>query len=443
LLQDRRTARFLKSEEELMRKFLTILALALAAFASVNGQTPASSTAATQTTDAGITPNGVIGEVTTIDLETRQLTIKTDAGSLVSATLNDATIYMRVPPGEKTLDKATKIAATDVGMGDRVFARGKVSDDRKTVPARVLVVMTKADIAQKQENERKKWQQRGIAGVISALNAETKEVTVTMRGRGPTGGPQPPVVIKASAPNVSFRRYTSESVKFSDAKPSSFTELKVGDQLRALGDKDADGTHFTPEEIVSGSFRTLGGPVLAVNAAANEVKLNDLVTKQPYTINIRQDSVLRRIPPEMAAMMAMRMGGGGGSAQPGAGAQGSGQPAGGQPTQGGGAAGGGSRPGGGGAGGMGGGGGRMGGGVDFQEILERLPPITLAELKAGDMIIVSSTAGAEAGHVTAIAIVSGVEPLLNAMQAQQAARPAGGGGQGAPSTGINFGIGLP
>lgn len=424
-----------------MRKFLTVLALALAAFASINGQTPASSTATTQTADAGITPNGVIGEVTTIDLGTKQMSIKTDAGSLVSVALSDATIYMRVPPGEKTLDKATKIAATDVGTGDRVFARGKVSDDRKTVPARILVVMTKGDIAKKQESDREKWQRRGIAGVISALNAETKEVTVTMRGRGPAGA-QPPVIIKASAPNVSFRRYTSESVKFSDAKPSSFTDLKVGDQLRALGDKDADGTHFTPEEIVSGSFRTLGGPVLAVNAAANEVKLNDLVTKQPYTINIRQDSVLRRIPPEMAAMMAMRMGSGG--AQPGAGAQGSGrpaQPAGGQqPPQGGGAAGGGGRPGG--AGGMGGGGGRAGG-VDFQEILERLPPITLAELKAGDMIIVSSTAGAEAGHVTAIAVVSGVEPLLNAMQAQQAARPAGGGGQGAPSTGINFGIGLP
>jgi hypothetical protein len=76
-------------------------------------------------------------------------------------------------------------------------------------------------------------------------------------------------------------------------------------------------------------------------------------------------------------------------------------------------------------------------------VLERLPPITLAELKAGDMIIVSSTSGAEAGRVTAIAVVSGVEPLLNAMQASQSARPAGGGGQSSPGTGINFGIGLP
>ncbi|HEY0408165.1 MAG TPA: hypothetical protein VGC89_20675, partial [Pyrinomonadaceae bacterium] len=290
-----------------MRKLFTVFALALAAIASASGQTAGSSTAATQSTDAGVTPNGVIGEVKTIDLPAKMMTVKTDAGSLVLVMLNDATIYMRVPPGEKTLDKAAKIVATDVGLGDRVFARGKMANDRKSVPARVVVVMTKADIAQKQERDRAEWQRRGIVGVISALNMETKEVTVTMRGRGPAQA----VVINASAPNVTFRRYAPDSIKFSDAKASSFTELKVGDQVRALGEKSTDGTRFIPEEIVSGSFRTLGGPVVAVNAAANEVKINDMVTKQPFTISIRPDSVMRRIPPEMAAMMAMRMGGGG------------------------------------------------------------------------------------------------------------------------------------
>jgi hypothetical protein len=430
-----------------MRKFLIVLALAALAHAATGSaaraQTPQSSspsTTTTQTTDSGITPNGVVGEVTAIDLPSKIMTLKTDAGRVVFATVSDATIYMRVPPGEKTLDKAAKIKATEVGVGDRVFARGKVADDRKSVPARVLVVMTKADIAQKQERDRAEWQRRGIVGVITALNPTAKEITLTMRGRGAA---QQPVVINASAANVTFRRYAADSVKFSDARPSSFDELKVGDQLRALGEKSADGTHLTPEEIVSGSFRTIGGPVLSINAAINEVKLNDLVTRQPFTVSIRQDSVLRRIPPEMAAMMAMRMGG---SAR---GAGGPGGPVGGgAPGQAGGGRPQGAGTNGGSTVGPGGGprtgGGVGGGGVDFQEILERLPAITLAELKAGDMIIVSSTSGAEAGRVTAIAVVSGVEPLLNAMQAQQAARPAGGGGQqGASSTGINFGIGLP
>ena len=417
-----------------MRKLLIVWMLLLIAI-SASGQTPPATTAPTQTTDAGITPNGVIGEVKAIDATARQMTIKTDAGTLVIATLSDTTTYMRVPPGEKTLDKATKIAFTDVGVGDRVFARGRVADDHKSVPARILVVMTKADIAQKQERDRAEWQRRGIVGVISALNADTKEVTVTMRGRGPAAAT--PVIINASAPNVTFRRYAPDSIKFSDARPSSFVELKVGDQLRALGEKSTDGTHFTPEEIVSGSFKTIGGPVLAVNAAANEVKINDLITKQPFTVAIRQDSVLRRIPPEMAQMMAMRMAGGGG---PGAGGPGRNGGSGSRD-----AGGPGNGPGGAGNGPGGQGGGRRmgGGGVDFQEILERLPPITLAELKAGDMIIVSSTAGAAQGRVTAIAVVSGVEPLLNAMQTRQQAAPAAGNQQAAPSTGINFGIGLP
>lgn len=420
-----------------MRKLLIVFILTVSALASASGQTPSSSTATTQqATDAGVTPNGAIGEVTAIDTATKQMTIKTDAGSIVSVMYNDKTIYKRLAPGEKTLDKATDIALADISVGDRVFARGKVADDRKSVPARMLILMTKADIAKKQEHDRAEWQRRGLVGVISALNADTKEVTIMMRGRGPAGA-QPPIIINAAAPNVTFRRYAPDSIKFSEAKQSSFAELKVGDQLRALGEKSADGAHFTPEEIVSGSFKTIGGPILAINAQANEVKINDLVSKQPFTISIRQDSVLRRIPPEMAAMMAMRMGGGGAGGN-GPGSGGGAQAGGGQPSTGGP---GGGRPAGDGAGGQGGGA-RRGGGVDFQEVLERLPPVTLAELKAGDMIIVSSTAGATQGRVTAIAVVSGVEPLLSAMQARPTA-PAGGGQQSAPNTGINFGIGLP
>ncbi len=422
-----------------MRKLVIVFMLACALTLAASAQTPSSSTTTTttQAADAGVTPNGVIGEVTTLDMTAKQMTVKTDAGSIVTVVLNDSTVYMRIPPGEKTLDKATKIAAADVGIGDRVFARGKVADDKKSVPGRIVIVMTKADIAKKHERDRAEWQRRGIAGVISALNAETKEITVALRGRGPAAQP---VIINASVADVLFRRYKPDSVKFSDAKPSSFAELKVGDQLRALGEKSADGARFTPEEIVSGSFRTVGGPVLAVNAEAGEVKLNDLTTKQPVTVSIRQDSVLRRIPPEMAAMLAMRMGGGGGAGRPGGGGPGQ---AGSAQTPPGGS--GGERPAGGpGGGGSGGRTGGGGGGVDFQEILERIPTITLAELKAGDMIIVSSTAGAEPGRVTAIAVVSGVEPLLNAMQARQAAAPAAGPQRPAqPSTGLDFGIGLP
>ena len=413
-----------------MKKLLFSLSLAaLAVLQIVQGQTPQQppAPASQSSADAGVTPNGVIGEVTALDRTSMQMSVRTDAGTIVSVILNSATSYMRLPPGEKTLEKATKITLADVAVGDRVFARGKASDDLKTVPARFLIVMTKADIAQKQEHDRAEWRRRGILGVITALNPETKEVTISTRTREGVR----PIVVNASADTVSFRRYAPDSIKFSDARRSSFSELKIGDQLRALGERSPDGTRFTPEEIVSGSFRTVGGTVTAVNAEQSEIKINDLLTKQPITIVVRPDTLVRSLPPEMAAMMAQRMQGGGG---PGA-------AAGGQRPQG---------EGGGDGAGAGGGAGRAraGGGFDFQEILDRLPPINLGELKTGDTIIVSSTTGAVPSRVTAIALVSGVDALLNMMQARQAAAAASaqtGPNPGAanPGPAINFGIGLP
>lgn len=411
-----------------MKKLLTVFALATFALISsvAQGQTPQASTAATQPADAGITANSVIGEVTTINTSANQMIVKTDAGTLVNVMLDDKTNYLRLAPGEKTLKSAAKITLADVGVGDRVWARGKVADDKKSVPALALVVMTKADIAQKHEQERAEWRRRGILGVISALNPATKEITIQSRSREGTQS----IIIPASA-NVEFRRYAPDSIKFGDAKPSSFVELKVGDQLRALGEKSTDGTHFTPEIVVTGSFRTVGGTVTAVNAATGEIKISDLQTKQPLTVVVRQDSLLRRFPPEMAAMMAQR-GAGGGAGSGGPTPAGAGGPGGSAGTGGGPMAGGGPRR----------------GGFDFQEVLDRLPAITVAGLKPGDVIIVSSTTGAEPSRVTAIALVSGVEPLLQAMQARQQQQPGGGRpaqnpANGLGGSGINFGIGLP
>src|SRR6267378_3243574 len=239
-----------------------------------------------QQTDAGITPTRVIGELKAIDSAAKQLTIKTDAGSLVAITLADSTSYSRLPPGETTLAKATKITLTDLAEGDRVLATGKVADDHKSATARALVVMTKADIAKKQEAERLEWRRRGILGVISAVKPDTKEVTISTRNA--MGSQQ---VIIPIAEKLDMRRYAPDSIKFSDAKPSAFEELKVGDQVRALGDKSPDGTHFTPEKVVSGSFRMVAGTVTAVDVATGEVRINDLQTKQPLTIVIKNDSV--------------------------------------------------------------------------------------------------------------------------------------------------------
>ena len=98
-----------------------------------------------------------------------------------------------------------------------------------------------------------------------------------------------------------------------------------------------------------------------------------------------------------------------------------------------------------GAGGPGGpGGGRPGGGFNINEMLERLPTISIADVKVGDTIIVSSTQGVDPHRLTAISLVAGADTLL-AMLAprpqpgQATPNPAAGLG----SSGITFGIGLP
>jgi hypothetical protein len=345
----------------------------------------------------------VVGEVTTIDGAGKQIKLKGDDGTSYTIILGDNTSFLRVAPGEKDLKKATKIAFADVMVGDRALALEKDS----TVPARAVVIMTKSDLAQKHEQDREAWQKRGITGVVSALNAENKEVTITTRGRD-----SKTVTIDASA--ATFRRYAPDSVRFADAKPSSFTDLQPGDTVRALGDKNEDGTRLKAEELVSGSFETIAGTVDSVDAATGEVHITNLQTKKPVLVRTNQNSLLRRLDPQMAAVLARRLrpdaSSGAGTAGPGGGNR---PPAGENPAP----------PGGPGeAGGQGqsrggfGGAGRGPGGAggDLQQILERMPQLSLSELKKGDAVIVSSSKDAGDSAITAFAFVAGVEPFLAA-----------------------------
>lgn len=395
-----------------------VLVLVLAG-SGVDAQTTPATTGSQQTADPAITPNGAIGEVKVIDVVGKQMIVKTDAGSLVTVVLNDNTAYMRVAPGETTLTNAAKIAFADVGEGDRVFARGPVSDDRKSVPARVVIVMNKVDIAKKQELERAEWKKRGLLGVITALKPETKEITISSR----TGAAQQSMIIPVSD-KVEMRRYAPDSIKFADAKTAKFDELKVGDQLRALGDRNAEGTQFTAEKVVTGAFRNVAGVVTAIDATTGEIKINDMQTKQPLTIVVKQDAVLRKFPSadQLGGLMMARGGQGGapsGAAQSSGGSSGPGGPGGGM---------------------------RMGGGgVNMQDMLERLPTISTADVKVGDTIIVSSTQGADPSRLTAISLVSGADTLLNMLAARQQQQP---GPRSAPNPsaglgGVQFGIGLP
>ncbi|MGI8785870.1 MAG: hypothetical protein ACR2L2_19720 [Acidobacteriota bacterium] len=379
----------------------------------------------------GVTATYAMGDVIAIDSAAQTLTLKTGAGDVL-VRLEPATVYLRIPPGETRLDTAEKITLADVSVGDRVLARGKVSEDRKTVPTRQLIVISKTAIAQRNEKEREEWRQRGVAGTVQSINAETREITVSTPSRG-----APRAVILAITDKTALKRYPPESVKFADAKPSSFSELKVGDQLRALGERSADGNRFQSEVVVSGAFVMAGGAVTKVNPETGEITIRNLVNNQPLTIVVNKDSVLRRFPPQMAQMLAMRAQA---TASPGGpvGVRPAGSPD--QPAR---AAGPGAPPAAGAAGpsGLSAGGERRGmaAGGDMSEMLERLPALLVKDLKPGEMILVSSIAGANPSRVTAVILAAGLDALF----AGPAMSGGGGASLGLPPGMSDFGIGFP
>ncbi len=353
----------------------------------------------------------VIGEVTAT--AAAQLTVKADGtGALYTAQLNEKTLYLQVPPGEKDLKKAARISLKDIDVGDRVLARGTVSEENKTVAAVAIIVMTKEDLAKKHQREREEWQKRGVAGTVKAVSPG--EITIQLHGRDAGKA-----VVVEVPPGAGIKKYAPDSVRFADAKPSSFGAIQVGDQLRVLGDKSADGSRIKAEEIVFGTFRAVAGQILSINAQAGELTIRDLATKKPLVVKVDADTALRKMPEQLAAMLGRRLNA--------ASAQGTG-PAEGRPPEGAqrnfGA--GQGRPGGGGPGG--------GAPMDLQQMLDRMPAFSLSELKQGDAVIVSGSAGADASHVTAIALVAGVEPFLAA-----APRSAGEVNLGM----WNFDIGVP
>jgi co-chaperonin GroES (HSP10) len=324
-------------------------------------------------------------------LSGNSLTLATDAGQQISVSVVDGARILQLAPGSTDLKSAQAITLADIAVGDRVLVTGKAGDDAASLTASRLILMKSSDIAQKNEAEKADWQRRGSGGLVSAVDAGT--VTISAGAKK--------IQIQTDA-NTKFRRYAGDSVKFEDAKPGTLAQIQVGDQLRVRGAKSEDGATIQAEEIVSGSFKNLAGTIATVNAAGGTLTLKDLTTKKTMTVVVTANSDLRKLPPEMAARFAARAKGVGATAGPAT------ANTGGQATaQNTGAAAGGPRP-----GGMAGG--RSAGG-DLSQMLARLPNVTLADLKAGDAVmVVGSESEPGSTKVTAVTMLSGVEPILAA-----------------------------
>ena len=350
----------------------------------------------------------VLGTVAAVNAADKTFTVKEDkTGTEYAVTVSGARRFLKVPPGEKDLKKAQPIEASQIAVGDRLLARGQKEAGSSKLDAVIVIVMSAGELQQKHESELADWQKRGTRGSLAGIDLTTRQITMQMRA--PEG--QKAVAV-LTTPETQFTRYAPDSVKFSDAKPSSFMELRPGDQLRVLGNMNADGTQITAEKVISGAFRTVAATIVSASPDGKQIQATDTQSKQPITVTLTDDSAVRRLPPMMANMLARRLNPNFKAAAPGAnpgpapegGASPRRRPATAE-NEGGQTGAGASVPAANGANG-----GRTGG--DISQMLERLPKISVSELKPGDAVVISGGAGEDKTHMTAVNIIAGVEPLF-------------------------------
>ncbi len=359
-----------------LRSLAQVLLLA-AACAWLSAQAaPSASPAAT----AGVKQLGSILKINGSDLS-----LATDQGPERAVKLQPGAHIYRTAPGAKDLKGATPIQITDLQVGDRVLVLGKLEADAATLDGSTVIVMKQQDIAQKKQQDLLDWQRRSVGGLVKQVDAPAGSITLSVGGAA--GGK---TVVVSTTPRTTYKRYAPDSVKWEDATPATLDDIHPGDQLRAKGEKNPDGTQFAAEEIVAGTFRNIAGLVTVIDPAQQTLTVQDLATKKPVTVAITADSQMKKLPAQMAQGLAMRLKGGASSAAKPAAA----------PDE----------------------GARSRGG-DINQMLAHLPASTLGDLQKGEAVMILSTVGSASHPPVAVTLLGGVEPILTAAPSQSFLTP--------------------
>jgi hypothetical protein len=365
----------------------------------VLAQAPASAPAATASQ---------LGTVKTISGST--LTMATDKGATITVTVADGAKVYELPVGSTDLKTAKPGQVTDIAVGDRALVTGKAGGAPDALTAVRVVLMKSADIAQMQADQQSDWKARGMGGIVSAIDPSAGAITVTSGTKK--------TIINTSSKTV-FRRFAGDSVKYQDSQPGTIAQIQAKDQIQARGAKSADGSSIQAEEVISGSFENLSGLLLSVDEQAGNVTLKDLNTKKTVIVHLTANSDIRSMPLQVATRFAAQSNGGG---------QSGGRQAGGR--RGGGAA---QDPSA--AASDDSGGSRRAAGADLSQMIGRLPTATLADLHKGDAVmIVASQSAPNASTMTAVTVLTGVDPILTAnpnggMDLSMSLGGGGGGGE--------------
>jgi hypothetical protein len=374
----------------------------------------------------------VIGTITAVDKSGKTITVQEDKTSTAHLIqLANTKTILKVEPTAKDLKSAVRITADDLETGDRVDVRGtKLDDAPTTLNAKSLILMSGRALEATHQEQAAAWA-KATSGRVTAVDAAAGKITAEVRV---AGTPQPITVLTAA--NTEFTRYDPATGK---PAPSQLSQIQPGDQLKVLGDKNADGTSITGQRVYSGAFRTISVTVSSLSSDGKTITARDLASKKDVVIALNTDVSIHKLTPMMAGFLARRLNPN--AAVPAGAPAGGSMPAGGPPAGGAMPAGGpppGAGPGGPGSGGpnMGGpgiGGPPGGGRGDISQMIERTPKIALTDLKPGDALVISGVAtGSDNSQLLANTIIAGVEPILQSAPAQRA---------GGRSMGSDWGLG--
>ena len=374
-------------------------------------------------------PTRFLGTVTAINGTT--LTVKTDAGDSRQVDVPADASLKRIAPGQKDLSTAADMTFAELATGDRVLVKLDPGASGPNGVALQIIAIKQADVAALQAKEREDWARRSLGGLVKSVDPASSVILVTSG----SGAAAKTITVNTTKATI-LKRYAPASVSYDAATVAPIDAIHPGDQLRARGTKSADGNQIAAEEVVSGTFRNISGAISSIDPSSATFTLKDLATKKIVTIHVPKDTQMRRLPDMMARMLAVRLSGAAGN---GAGARPAYSGAAGSAP---GASAGAPRSGGGQWTGQGGGqssgasqrAGQAGGAGDPNQMLTRLPPIQITDLKKGDAVMLVATDGTT--DFTAITLLTGVEALLEAPAASQALLNNWSMGSGAPDAGM-------
>lgn len=324
----------------------------------------------------------ILGTVTAISGDA--LTVKNSQGQAQQVQVPSTADLKRIEPGQTDLSKAVPLQYSDIAVGDRVLISLDPNAAAGALQALRIIAIKQADVAKKQQAEAAEWQRNGFGGLVKSADAAGGDIVIASGA-----GPAVKILTIHTTKATVLKRYAPASTNYASAQVAPFSEIHPGDQLTARGQKSADGTQMTAAEVVTGSFRNISGTVSSLDPANSTLVVKDLASKKQVTIHVPADAQMRKLPDRIAQMLAARLKGasdGGNGARSASGDAGAGA------------------------------GSRRGGGMDPQQILSRAPAIHFADLQKGDAVMLVSTAGAT--DVTAITLVAGVEPILEAPAGQ-------------------------